>query len=720
MQQSTAMSLVFAALPCLFLPTVAVTADPIAKVMSLIDELTAKVTADGEAAGKAYQEYFEWCDDSSKNLGFELKDATSKKGKLTAQIEDLTSDIDASGTKIEELASTISSAEAELKAATEIRKKESADFVAGEKELVEAVDTLMRALSILEKEMEKNPASFAQIDTANLDSLVQSMNLVIDAAGFSARDKHKLVALLQAQQGSSDEDGDDDPGAPDAATYKSHSGGILDVLSDMKDKAESQLSDLRKAEATSAHEYDMLKQSLDDEISVRTKHMGEEKTSKAEAEQEKATATGDLARTEGELKADSADLATTQANCMLVAADHEATIAARKEELKVIAEAKKILQETTSGAVEQSYSLIQTSATSSLQLRQARVASGEVAQFVRKLAQRQHSAALAQLASRVAAVAKYGAGNGDDPFTKIKNLIQDMIIKLEKEAESSATEKAYCDEQMAKTELKKSELDDTIAKLTAKVDKAMARSAQLKEEVTTLQAELASLAKEQAESDKIRQESRDAYVKSKADLELGLGGIRQALQVLREYYGSSASASLLQDQDDSKFHAFLQQPAPPENHEKSGGAGGGIIGILEVCESDFAENLAKVESEEADEVEEYEKTTQENKVTKTTKVQDVKYKTQEFVGLDKTVSELTADRDTSSNELDAVMEYYSQIKDRCIAKPETYEDRAARRQAEIEGLKQALDILENEAAFVQQRRQRKRGHMRGHSSALSF
>merc|ERR1719293_239838 len=93
--------------------------------------------------------------------------------------------------------------------------------------------------------------------------------------------------------------------------------------------------------------------------------------------------------------------------------------------------------------------------------------------------------------------------------------------------------------------------------------------------------------------------------------------------------------------------------------------------------------------------------TQENKVTTTLKQQDVKYKTQEFVGLDKAVADLSSDRDTTNSELNAVNEYYGKLKERCIAKPETYEERKARRTAEINGLKEALTILENETAFMQ-------------------
>merc|ERR1719498_134836 len=155
------------------------------------------------------------------------------------------------------------------------------------------------------------------------------------------------------------------------------------------------------------------------------------------------------------------------------------------------------------------------------------------------------------------------------------------------------------------------------------------------------------------------------------------------------------------------------QPAAPELHVAATGAGDSIIGILEVVESDFATSLAKEESAEADAEAEYEKMTQENAVTKTLKMQDVKYKTQEFTGLDKKIADLSADKDTESTELSAVLEYYGKIKDRCIAVPETYEERKARREAEIAGLKEALSVLETETAFTQRRKRGLRGHYLG-------
>merc|ERR550537_2170447 len=155
--------------------------------------------------------------------------------------------------------------------------------------------------------------------------------------------------------------------------------------------------------------------------------------------------------------------------------------------------------------------------------------------------------------------------------------------------------------------------------------------------------------------------------------------------------------------------SVMEQPKVPM-HSSAGGAGSGIISMLEICESDISKSLAATEKEESDEAAEYEKTTQENTVATTEKTQDVKYKTQEHTGLDKSIADLSADRDTSEEELSAVMKYYDKVKDRCVAKPESYEEIKARRDAEINGLREAMEILEGQVAFAQGR---KRGGLRG-------
>jgi len=676
---------------------VADTANPLGKVIELMDSLTAKITAEGEAEAKAFKEYFEWCDNAAANSQYAIKTGTKKQESLDAAISKASADIEACTSKIEDLSGSISADESDLQQATAVREKEVATFEASEKELVEAIDSLDRAVGILQKEMNKNPAALAQIDNRNLNSMVKSLGAVIDAASFSSQDQKNLVALVQSQQ-SSDSD-DEELGAPAAATYKSHSSSIFDVLEDMKEKAEGQLAELRKTESSTKHNFNMLKQSLTDEIAADSKDMDSEKSLKASTEESKAVAEGDLAETVKTLAEDKQALSTAGSTCMTVAADHEATVKSRNEELAAIATAKKIIGETSSGAVGQSYSFLQvvSQASSRLQTR-SDLANAEIVGLVKKLAKEHHSAALAQLASRIGAVIRYGSAGGEDPFQKVRGLITDMISKLESEAKGEANEKAYCDEEMAKTSAKKAELEADIRKLTSKIDVAAAKSAGLKEDVKELQAELAALAKSQSEMDTIRAEEKSAFDAAKADLELGISGVQKALGALRDYYQGAAFM-----QNTAKFDAFMQnqQPAAPQGHSKAAGAGGSIIDILEVVESDFAKNLAAEETEESSAVSTYERTTQENKLSTTMKSQDAKYKTKEFKGLDKSISDLNGDRDTTSTEQAAVLEYFGKIKERCIAKPETYEERKSRRQAEVKGLKEALQILENETAFTQ-------------------
>merc|ERR1719326_1320136 len=242
---------------------------------------------------------------------------------------------------------------------------------------------------------------------------------------------------------------------------------------------------------------------------------------------------------------------------------------------------------------------------------------------------------------------------------------------------------------MAETEQKKADKEAAIQKLSTQIDSMTAKSAKLKEEVAELQKELAALAKAQAEMDKLRAEEKAAFDKNSAEMKKGLKGVQLALKVLNDYYAKSAS------------------------HSSSDGAGAGIIGLLEVCESDFSKGLAEMTAAEETAVDEYEKTSKENEITKATKDQDVKYKTKEAKGLDKATAEATADRSGVQEELDAVNEYYKGIKGRCVAKAETYAERVKRREAEIAGLKEALNILEGEAVLLQ----RKSKHtLRGASS----
>merc|ERR1719291_656440 len=137
-----------AALALLVAPGAATT--PISKVLEMLSDLQSKVIGEGSASHKVFAEFSEWCEDQARELRFSIKTAKGEIADLKATIEKEATNIEGYNAKIEELAAELALDEADLKAATEIRAKEEADFSAEEKELMEVIDTLKRATAILE------------------------------------------------------------------------------------------------------------------------------------------------------------------------------------------------------------------------------------------------------------------------------------------------------------------------------------------------------------------------------------------------------------------------------------------------------------------------------------------------------------------------------------------------------------------------------------------
>jgi len=643
--------------------------NPVGQVLDLLQKLYNTVVADGEKEQKQYEEFAEWCEDQAKERQFEIKTGQSQAADLRATIEKAAADVEALNSRIGELSQNIAANEADLKAASEIRDKEHKTFKKEEQELVDTVDTLNRAQTVLSRHLQKG-GSFAQMPK-QLEQLTSSLNVILDAAVFSVNDKTKLRAFLQAQE---NEDG---VAAPEAAAYESHSSGILDTLADMQEKAEGMLAEARKTEVNARHNFELLAQSLKDELKVQNDQMSEAKRQVAATAEEKAIAEGDLASTLKDLDEDETYVKNLSMNCQQRATDWEASQKSRAEELKALSDARKIIADTTGGSAKRQYGFIQIASKS-----KDDGIFEEVQTKIKQMGKRDNIFMLTQLAGQIRAAVSMN----DDPFGKVKGLIEDMINRLVQEAQDEASHKAFCDKETSENEAKRDKLTATVNKLSTRIEKATAGVAKLKEEISELQAALSDIAKSQLEMDKMRNAEHEEYVAAKADFEQGLQGIRTALKIIREYYQNQES--------------FVQQPTVG-THSKSSDSAGGIISILEIAESDFAKSLAEAEATEEDAQSTYDKTTQENRVSTATKNASAKGKQQESNRLDQSITDFQADRNGVQDELSAVMEYLEKLRPQCTTQPESYEERKRRRENEIEGLKEAMNILENETAFTQ-------------------
>merc|ERR1719414_1143082 len=157
----------------LFAGAAAVKINPVSQVIGLLQDLHSKVTADAAAEVEAFNAYAEWCKDQAQDDGHQQETLTASIASTNAAIENFAAKAESATADISSLASQIASADSELTAASAVREKEAKDFSKSEAELLDVVDTLQRAISIIQKEMAKNPAFLQKkIDTRNLNNVV--------------------------------------------------------------------------------------------------------------------------------------------------------------------------------------------------------------------------------------------------------------------------------------------------------------------------------------------------------------------------------------------------------------------------------------------------------------------------------------------------------------------------------------------------------------------
>jgi septal ring factor EnvC (AmiA/AmiB activator) len=633
---------------------------PVQKVIQLIDDMATKVKKDLDETNLSFESFAKECDDQAAEKDFAIKNSQEEIEALQASIDDSAAKISSLESKVDELSTNIAGAEGEHAKAISLREKEHADFVATEKSMLETIGSLNGALTELKKSVglvQMTPSA-----RRGLNTVVESLGKIVEANFVTHEQRDKVRAFLQAQED-----------AEDSLTIRSSDGGgnaIIETLEEMTDKAEGTLSRTRKAEMEAAHAHTMLVQGIENEIKSFKEEMSESTKSKAFNQESKASSEKDLAVEKKGLSEDSNFLKDLKNDCQQRATEFEAESRDANAELTALGKAKGILTKKF-GA------LVQTKQAVKMMVHDDEDARAQALRHIQNLGKKFHSTMLVALAYRASA----------DPFSKVRSMIEDMIAKLLQEAAEEATQKAFCDEEIGKSKKSQAEKEESLDKTNTRIAKGESSVAKLSELVATLSKEIAEIDASVAESTAIRNKEKAGFLVVEKDMSESEEACAAAISVLREYY---EGASLVQVNTNSKSLAK--------------GDGSGILGVLEIAESDFAKLLAEARSTEEAAASEYEKMMQENKLLKATKEVDVKGKQSEVKSLQTALADYNEDKEGTTGELNAVLDYLDKLKPQCETKAPTYAEKKAAREAEIQGLKEALDILAGDgvaASFVQ-------------------
>lgn len=662
--------------------------NPVSKVLDLLSNLAHKLVDMGRDDQRAYDQFSSYCEVTSKSLKHQIKKGKQTQLDLEAFIEKSKADIAASNNEVGGLAGELADLDNKQTEEAQLRKKEHDVFKEDENVLMVTKNTIERAIAALSRRIESG-ASLAQLKNTN--DIMKALSAMVEATSISTSDTSALSALLQNTENTTakeDSEDDDDDSQP---VYQANRGEkVLDLLNGLLEKTEAQLNDLRKNEMSAVDAFELTKAVLVTKVKSTQEKKTDAQKELAKASEAMAAASGDLKITARDIDGDTDDLKELHKNCMERAQNFMEEVKSRGDEIKALADARKIIQEKTSGAADQVYggdddqeaaSFIQLKAQSKTQVKvhehsHSSALYTNVLHIVRRLARDQHSGRLNQLASRMEVLfrqAARGTGHGD-PFEKVKVEIEDMITRLQDEQQAAMNQKVFCDREMGNNVKKQTSREDELKELNTAIETANINSKKLKAEVATLQKEVTEAHDTQIELDKLRQEESAQYLKNKPEMKQGLDGVKSALKILRNYYGKS--------QYSTKTNEAAQGDAAAES----------IIGLLEVCESDFQKGMAEMDATEQNSRLEHSAQVASSNRAIAVKQEDIKYKSKEFSTLQRVASEMITDKEGVTEELNAVRSYVEQLKQQCFRKA-PHEERARRRKAEIEGMKEALDLL---------------------------
>merc|ERR1719238_2382250 len=278
------------------------------------------------------------------------------------------------------------------------------------------------------------------------------------------------------------------------------------------------------------------------------------------------------------------------------------------------------------------------------------------------------------------------------PFDKVKKMIKDLIVKLMEEATEESEHKGWCDTELGTNKQTREDKADAVSTLTAEAEELEAKISKLSEEMAELSDDIAAIDQAVAEATAIRQKEKAKNTVTIEEAKVAQAAVAKALTVLQEFYAKAADATALVQQDPaSDAPATFDKP-----YTGMGGASGGIIGMLQVIESDFARLETETSAAESAAEEEYTKFTDDSAQDKAVKTMAMENKSKDKTSAESDLVTTKSDLDATQKELDAALAYYERLKPSCVDAGLSYEERVKMREEEIQSLQEALRILSGE------------------------
>jgi len=682
---------------------------PVEKVVTMLEDLQTQVVVEGKAEAKTYDKFACFCKDMTAEKTDAISAGTDKSADLSALIEQLTNDRSTADDDIADLNKKIDELDKSMKENKEKRAGEKATFDALHAELTKGITDLTNAVNTLKS---SRPASLMSLKS--VIKTIRQAAVMGDAMGHSPKAQQSLAALLQQ-----------DPEVP-MEDFTFHSEEIISMIEGLQSDFKTKLSEVKIEETKAVSDFDLQMQADTDELAAASKQLKDTNELKAEKMEAIAASSKELTETSATLTDDQNYLKDLTEKCNAKSKEWDQRSQMRQDELTALTTALTIVKEgVATKTTEKTVRLVQSQAKVSphafvaddsdadddsvdeedlsfVQLSSPRAKLSLVQTGAKKFlasdSPRDRVIALlkaksSQLDSPVlAALATKAAA---DPFVKIKKLIQELIERLLQEAADEANHKGWCDKEFGKAKQSRAMKAEAVKSLNEALAKSEALRDKLTEEIAILTKEIDELEAALEKTTKERNDESAENAATVSEAQEGQAAVEQAIGVLEKFYKTAAKAEVFV-QVSSKQVPDMPDAGFSGANKGSQSASTGILGMLDVIKSDFVRTIKETEKAEkaaAKEFMEFETTT---KVSLGTKKVSKSAKEGELTETEASIDEDNTSLTEEQSLLDKAVQEIIELQPACVDTGMSYEERVAKREQEIEALKEALCTLDKE------------------------
>merc|ERR1719379_2080314 len=631
---------------------------------------------------KNWEDYSKWSADEETDRNAFIQEQEGVVMSSTAQLNANKQQVQTLTAQIADLESEIAEMTASINELVKLRKEE---HQAHEEELADLTHTI-EAVNKATEVLEGHYAAAGSL-TEIKQEVTQALSTLALNRGSDPSMK-PVTALLQ------NPDWLNVDGGAAYGEYKgvaAESGGVVGTLKSIRSTLMDQKQASIEKENEQRRQYEIAKESKEAELKKDEDEKAEKESTLEECNAKIEHFTAVISQAELDITDAKAYIDKLLSDRAIFSKEFDNRSAMRNAEMTATQAALDALQEVTAaagrtGVFMQGQMLLQVGMSTKVRCSQC----GEAVRKLFAVGAETHNAALVQLGTAIRSQlqvharqpAAYFDAKAMDP---VKNLLHEMIVKLEDELAAEVSHHEWCKTEKATSAAAKAEREENIASLEAEIEALTTAIQQLTSEIAFLQSELVRIQQETDEAIRLRKEEHDTFVKAKEDHDNVIAALEKAMQALSGQYGFIQLRALSHSEKQSPFAEYAS----------GGGSGASAMEMLQDLLNRYTEARTElVQSEETAQKahedllaknEQFRKDTTQTKQAKETE------KRQKNERLGNARVELAANR----QELAEVVQYIADLRPSCDDIRVTFEERKKRREAEIAALKETLAVLED-------------------------